>query len=232
MKSMVVVLVLAILALSNTYHVSHSSHLKYHHNLRMRLTGKVSLKYLNLHGLYKYNKLGSQYTINTDNANDFYQVCIGEKQDVDKIKAVALFEEISSVISKTIASKMNSDFSKDYWVYYVSNEGSCVKTSPLLGLQFMIMPAGDPRQYDFSAPQNRLGFIKVCYNGGAKGLGGSSPQDTSADVKKPYILMNCAFDTCETAKYFDNQMMTLDSGMGKQRGNCKHEIDPEESVTV
>ncbi len=199
-------LLLAILSLVSAFHFNYkatSRHLKFRHHLKLRLTGKVSLRYLNLHGLYKYNKLGSQYEINANNANDFYQTCIGDLKDNEKAKALAKFEEIASKTAKTIANKMRSDFSQNYWVYYVGNEGDCKADSSKMGLQFMVMPAGDPREYDWSAPQNRLGFIKVCLNGSKTPKGGASPQDKGNESKLPYILMNCAFDDCETAHWQD-----------------------------
>ena len=35
-------------------------------------------------------------------------------------------------------------------------------------------------------------------------LGGWTDKDTDAShIKSSYLLLNCAFDTCETAKYYD-----------------------------
>ena len=57
----------------NKYHVK--NRLKNHHQIKLRLKQKVTLKYLNLHGLYKYNKIEKEdgkYVLSELNAADFF----------------------------------------------------------------------------------------------------------------------------------------------------------------
>ena len=65
------------------------------------------------------------------------------------------------------------------------------------------MPAGDPRDLDWGDTKNKAGFISFCYNG--KGLNGGSTK-TEKDktiIASPYLLLNCAFDSCKTKNYQD-----------------------------
>lgn len=95
----------------------------------------------------------------------------------------------------------------------------------------MAMPKGDPRQHDFSDPNNRIGFLKVCLNRDGKNKGGQIESDKdSNEAKGAYLLLNCAFDSCATAKWQDNQEVQMEDR--KVKGNCAREVDQEESITI
>jgi len=48
----------------------------------------------------------------------------------------------------------------------------------------------------------------------------------------PYLLKNCAFDTCsETPLYLDLDIVELDNNK-KVRGNCQNEINDDESIVI
>jgi hypothetical protein len=63
-------------------------------------------------------------------------------------------------------------------------------------MQFMMIPKGNPMTIDFKDPNNRVGLVKVCANVG--GNKGKKSEKDNEGAGKPYLLMNCAFDTCAT----------------------------------
>ena len=68
------------------------------------------------------------------------------------------------------------------WTYYVKSEGlegRCNRRNKDIGMLFMVLPPGDPRQINFRLLGSKIGFLKICYDGGV-----------------PFPLKNCPFDAC------------------------------------
>ena len=109
------------------------------------------------------------------------------------------------------------------WVYYVSYEDPNKKCEldTKFGMTFMMIPKGNPMSIDFSDINNKVGFVKVCANkGGDKG--GETLKDKDG-ATKPYLLMNCAFDTCETANWQDKMLIENEENKSGLpiKGNCR-----------
>ena len=92
------------------------------------------------------------------------------------------------------------------------------------------MPAGDPRDISWGDINNKAGFVSFCVNGNSKN-GGLKKEDKDDSIKAPYLLVNCAFDPCNTKLYQDRQVTKDDNGQ-PLNGNCQLEINDDESITV
>lgn len=87
-----------------------------------------------------------------------------------------------------LQQQLSTNLLDTFWFYFVKADGGeCDVSNENLGFTFMMMPKGNPMTLDFSDPNNRVGFLKVC-QGGDSMKGGETKDDTSDRAKKPYLL--------------------------------------------